>query len=672
MVLLNFSYHYYLRFFQPNIRELSYVDNLELMGSTPAEVHSGFLLVESWLSMFRLRLDSKKTQFWAIKPADRHLLRSLGLSVVESSSDLGVSMLYCASHRNLHMQSRIRSVQPFWARLRTLRASQWHKILAVKVALLPRALHSSSLIFIGECWFGKLRTQIMKGLRYDRAGANPILRIGFVCSLDIEPGFYDAWRTIRNLVLYLQRSEYVRNNWEVYFWATTLKRTHGPFAKFMRILDKLSCTLDDPYTLRLSTSFTLQLGTVDFAVLKMVAEYAWRQFLVRSVSKRKDFCDLDGINTEASFFQIKELDKSSSELLNCIRDGTFFLNSTKAKFDESVPATCRCGLGIDTIAHRALECPLLLRTRQQFQDVVDMWSYLPVSMTHHGICSQNPFQFDYWNELCSISWEPPAWRHGPVGNGIQHLFTDGSCSDPASPLLALAGWSVVSADFGEPLGVGLLPGVLHNSNRSEVWAIAMAIQWLLDYGCDGMIFTDSSYAMKGCMFLQQHLRVPSDWVDRDLWIEILKRLQILSTALTFRKVAAHRAPTSGVDDLDNDIIHWNSIADTSAKVARSSGLPERLSQVYCHLKRYHQWQAHWAKRCQMFLLSLALQSLSGSDSTEPYRVEAELEDEFVCEGSICSPNFSEWADLMPLDLWRYFGTCFRFWPWRFCSHCAMA
>ena len=230
-------------------------------------------------------------------------------------------MLYCASHGNLHAQSRIRSVQPFSARLRTLRASQWHKILAVKVALLPRALRSS---------------QIMKGLRYDRAGAKPILRIGFVCSLDSEPGFYDAWRTIRYLVLYMQCSEYVRNNWEVYFWATTLKRT--PFDKFMRILNTLSWTLDDPYTLRLSTSFTLQLGTVDFAALKMMAEYAWRQLLARSVSKRKDFCD--GINTEASFFQVKELDKSSSELLNCIRDGTFFLNSRKAKFDESVPATC--------------------------------------------------------------------------------------------------------------------------------------------------------------------------------------------------------------------------------------------------------------------------------------------------------------------------------------------
>ena len=26
------------------------------------------------------------------------------------------------------------------------------------------------------------------------------------------------------------------------------------------------------------------------------------------------------------------------------------------------------------------------------------------------------------------------------------------------------------------------------------------------------------------------------------------------------------------------------------------------------------------------------------------------------KGGICSPNFSEWADLMPLDLWRYFGS----------------
>ena len=150
-------------------------------------------------------------------------------------------------------------------------------------------------------------------------------------------------------------------------------------------------------------------------------------------------------------------------------------------------------------------------------------------------------------------------------------FTDGSCSDPTSPLMALAGMECSLGWFWWT-----------SANRT---------------------FT-RHFAHHGFLLCHEGMHVSSttspgsirlDWSRLVDWNS--QKASDLSTALTFRKVAAHRAHASGVDDLDNDIIHWNSIADTSAKVARSSGLPERLSQVHCHLKRYHQWQAYWAKRC---------------------------------------------------------------------------
>lgn len=135
MVLLNFSYRHYMAHFQPALREISYVDNLEVMGSQPSEIASGLVTLTAWAELFRLTIDLTKSSCWATSPAHRAALNGLGLPVVVAGSDLGASMIYGAQHRNQVLQQRIKSVQPFWSKLRSLRVSVWHKLLLVKMAL---------------------------------------------------------------------------------------------------------------------------------------------------------------------------------------------------------------------------------------------------------------------------------------------------------------------------------------------------------------------------------------------------------------------------------------------------------------------------------------------------------------------------------------------------------
>ena len=130
--------------------------------------------LETWADLFRLRIDSRKTQYWALKSQHRQLLLSFGLPVVECTSDLGATMQYSAKHLNRPFQQRILQPLPFWTKLRKLSLSPWFKLLAIKVALLPRALHASCSVFLGDSWFVKLRTQVMRATRVSRAGANPI------------------------------------------------------------------------------------------------------------------------------------------------------------------------------------------------------------------------------------------------------------------------------------------------------------------------------------------------------------------------------------------------------------------------------------------------------------------------------------------------------------------
>ena len=357
MLLLNFSYHFYLHHFQPKLVEMSYVDNLELLGSNPGQVVAGAATLATWADLFQLTVDAKKSACWAVRAQDRDALKALGLGVITSGADLGAAMIYGAGHRNKVLQDRVTAVLPFWKKLRSLRVSVWHKLLLIRMALLPRALHASHLTFLGAQWFTGLRTQIMRALRVDRAGASPLIRIPLTFGLDVDPEFFDAWNTFKAFVFYVQRAPFIRDRWDSFCKSSSTKRTFGPFAKFVRLLEQLGWILMDSDQVSLGCGFRLSLRCTDLGVWKPLVEWFWRQRIAKQVSARKDFCDLDGINYVASFTPWKHLDRAKSELLSCIRDGTFYHGVSKSKFDACQHAICSCGLGKDDTPHRALVCP---------------------------------------------------------------------------------------------------------------------------------------------------------------------------------------------------------------------------------------------------------------------------------------------------------------------------
>ena len=262
MVLLDFSFHFYQRFFQPTLNELTYVDNLELVAESPDELLAGITSLETWASMFRLRIDSQKSQLWALQPADRRSLATMGFSVVECALDLGASMSFSAKRLNRPLQSRIIDTFPLWARLGRLSLSPWHKLLVIKTALLPRALHASSNTCLGESWFTKLRSLTMKALRTNRAGANPVLRIAFVCGLDVDPGFFDAWQCLRDFWKYYQGNATIRSYWSEFVGLQTVdgsRRTYGPFAKIFGLFQKLGWVVVDAHTIAVREDWQLAL-----------------------------------------------------------------------------------------------------------------------------------------------------------------------------------------------------------------------------------------------------------------------------------------------------------------------------------------------------------------------------------------------------------------------------
>ena len=358
---------------------------------------------------------------------------------------------------------------------------------------------------------------------------------------------------------------------------------------------------------------------------------------------------MDGINEAASFFQMSGLDHAKSELLNCIRDGTSFLNSVKAKYDQEVSPLCACGLAEDSIEHRALACPRFKEIRQRYADVERMWFSLPVCMTHHGLSPANPWQTQFWAMLNAISWDAPEWVGGRPPSGRQLLFTDGSCSDSSHFLGAVGGWSLVSANLGCVVGAGLQPTMMHTSDRCEVWAIAMALCWLSHWKCDdAVVHTDSQYALDGCQILQQCRSIPANWCNQDLWEYVLQCLSLYDGIFTVKKVAAHKKLSDASSSVDAFCTFWNSVAGKSAKTARLSGFSCSQNEVFHAFHNSNIWQSFWSRRCQEFLLALAVRAVGSPDGLE----DQELPDlTGETEEAIFGVNDGALIDAMPLD-WK--------------------
>ena len=226
----------------------------------------------------------------------------------------------------------------------------------------------------------------MKALRFSRAGAGPILRIAFVCGLDVDPGFYNAWQCWKDFLEFYRSDAAIRASWKI-FWA---------------LHSKLGWSLVDNATLDLGSNWRLPIAWLDPHIGKALLEHYWQQHFCSLLKRRKDMTGLDGINVRASFFEMRGLNVAQSELLNCIRDGTFHLCCPE------VTAFCPCGQGEDTLEHRALFCRLFARPRLQHLDVVHLWHMLPNSMTHHGLAPANPWKVPLWKSLSETSWKAPV------------------------------------------------------------------------------------------------------------------------------------------------------------------------------------------------------------------------------------------------------------------------
>jgi hypothetical protein len=100
---------------------------------------------------------------------------------------LGGQVIYSRQLRNKVLPDRIVGTLPYFGQLRKAALPVAVKILNIKQVLWPRAMHGIEAASLGKGHLQKLRSGVMRALKWDRAGASPLIRLGLL-QLDLDPG----------------------------------------------------------------------------------------------------------------------------------------------------------------------------------------------------------------------------------------------------------------------------------------------------------------------------------------------------------------------------------------------------------------------------------------------------------------------------------------------------
>ena len=150
--------------------------------------------------------------------------------------------MYCRQLRNRVLTDRIADTLPFLERLRTATVPIAAKLLNICQTLLARALYTCESAQVGKSHLDKLRTGVMRAPRWDRKGAAPQIRLG-LCNLQVDPFWYQLWRTISLFKQQCQKSHTIRDCWGHFSQHCQDGDTHGPFGKLNAELHKIGLVL---------------------------------------------------------------------------------------------------------------------------------------------------------------------------------------------------------------------------------------------------------------------------------------------------------------------------------------------------------------------------------------------------------------------------------------------
>ena len=605
----------------PRAIPLSYVDNLELISlSLPALVQSVDSL-RSFCQCLDISIDESCLYAWSTCSAGRHELKIRGFQVNRGTRDLGGQVDYTAQLQNKVLTNRIDETLPWFISLRSSSHPVKVKMLNITQVLLPRGLHACEAIIVGSAHLKRLRSHVMKALRWDRAGASPIIRIALIHTF-LDPFWYQVWHCVTQFRHQAIHNSSILDWWKIFCDSAT-GQTHGPFGKLFEQLSILGLRLSSDGRLWFSDNGYINVLAASESTLKRVMQSAFHDSQTPQVGHRKDYADLEGCDVGLTIFWDHSLTVQELEYVNIARDGAFVSNANRNKFDSRKPAHCwACGEP-DTFEHKYKTCSKYDSIRRRFSSLVSQWNRLPDSFVLHGLVPANPWRTLMWEALIALDDCVDSFEFSP-DVGVVHGFTDGSCSNPTVEEDSLAAWAVIQPGRGT-VSCGPLVGIQQNIARAETTAVLSATLWGHAHWGSVHIWTDNQNVVDHYRQLLQGSASPSDFEHQDLWERIAQTLNTASATFLIHKVPGH----DDISNCESPFEEWcragNRQADKQAGLSNTQR-PLYFERVWSGYQAYRQTWKSLVKDQIRFQLAIAQQEVK--DQSDP-EIECDFEEEFV-------------------------------------------
>ena len=279
MTLLDFCWDKYQSVFAPASAPLSYVDNYAVIASSLTALLRGFASLGSFMDMWSLKLDNRKTYMWAVDSSSRTALRQLGFEVKLLAGELGGALSFSRRSSASLQLLRLSSLDSSWQALRRQQIPGRLKEQLIRQAFWPKALHAIVITPLHFRHIAALRTKAVRSLGHGNAGAHPGIRLGLLTeSAETDPSFYQLYRSFMDFLRLIKKAPSLVDVWRTVV-AGLSRPSSGPFAKLQELCSVIGWQVTDPPCLEDHDGVVVSLWTISTEALRFLLWEAWVQSL---------------------------------------------------------------------------------------------------------------------------------------------------------------------------------------------------------------------------------------------------------------------------------------------------------------------------------------------------------------------------------------------------------
>ena len=517
MVLIDWALHGYLSALAPSVHAFSYVDNVSEAGHKVMDVVSAFFSTICFFQLWGLALDFAKTYFWSTSASSRALLRLLGLSIQSDALELGGSMTFEASRRNRQLRARGDKLHAKWERLRKSACPLEQKFAVLPMAFWASALYGNASCPLADSYHHQLRQAANKALRCNQAGSNALLRFSLNDKMESDPGFFHVLSVLQTFRRVCGRSPRILDCWRLWMQSFDGKITNGPFGVLLDTLNKIGWSVGLPPIIVDRQGLSHDLLQTPWMLLRHLLKDSWLCYVATTL-QRPSMLALNDMDEYVVKWHNHKLTALERSLQSALQSGTFLDAKSHSKYDVTKDGFCSVCFCPQTHEH-LLTCKKYVDLRETFS-LTDELDGLPRAFVLHLLCPRSPWVEALRTYYTELEDTTGVFHSGPMGDEVQHLFTDGSHREDGRFETKRAAWGLYNATSQSPIAAGWLAGLPQTIARAELSAVIAALRWVQHWKRATHIWLDALEIHRGLQkrlagYVTKHAEA-----NADLWLVV--------------------------------------------------------------------------------------------------------------------------------------------------------